>query len=53
MEDRLGSIELGKIANFTILDENPYDVDPNHLKDISVYATVFEGQLFPVPDQAR
>jgi len=53
MEDRLGSIELGKIANFTILDENPYDVDPNHLKDINVYATVFEGQLFPVPDQAR
>lgn len=48
MEDSLGSIEVGKIANFTILDENPYDVDPNRLKDIGVHATVFEGQLFPI-----
>ncbi|MGI9222540.1 MAG: amidohydrolase [Woeseiaceae bacterium] len=50
MEDTLGSIEVGKIANFTILDENPYDVDPHHLKDIVVDATVFEGQLFPVQE---
>ena len=48
MEETLGSIEVGKIANFTILDENPYDVEPDHLKDIDVHATVFEGELYPV-----
>ena len=48
MEEKLGSIEVGKVANFTILDENPYDVDPDHLKDIDVHATVFEGELFPI-----
>ncbi len=48
MEDVLGSIAVGKVANFTILDENPYDVDPNRLKDIDVHATVFEGEIFPV-----
>ena len=48
MEDRLGSIKPGKIANFTIIEENPYRVDPYHLKDIQVLATVFEGTYFPV-----
>jgi predicted amidohydrolase YtcJ len=48
MEDELGSIAVEKVANFTILGENPYDVDPDHLKDIDVHATVFEGELFPV-----
>lgn len=48
MEDSLGSIEVGKVANFTILDQDPYKVDVNTLKDIPVYATVFESKLFPV-----
>ncbi len=48
MEDLLGSIAVGKIANFTILADNPYEVDTSHLKDIDIIATVFEGRLFPV-----
>jgi predicted amidohydrolase YtcJ len=48
MEESLGSIKTGKIANFTILEENPYKVDIDELKDIPVYGTVFEGTLFPV-----
>lgn len=48
MEDELGSIKEGKIANFTILEENPYLVDINKLKDIPIYGTVFEGALFPI-----
>lgn len=50
MEDSLGSIKPNKIANFTILEENPYEVDLDRLKDIEVYGTVFEGRLFPVPE---
>lgn len=48
MEDSLGSIEVGKVANFTILDQDPYKVDVHNLKDIPVYATVFESKLFPI-----
>ncbi len=48
MEESLGSIKTGKIANFTILEQNPYKVDLDKLKDISVYGTIFEGTLFPV-----
>lgn len=47
-EDDLGSIAPGKIANFTILEEDPYGVAPEKLKDIPIWGTVFEGRLFPV-----
>ena len=47
-EDRLGSIAPGKIANFTILEADPYAVDPMRLKDVPVWGTVFEGALYPV-----
>ena len=47
-EARLGSIAPGKIANFTVLDEDPYAVEPLRLKDIAVWGTVFEGAVYPV-----
>jgi hypothetical protein len=46
-EDRIGSIAPGKIANFTVLDRDPYAVDLVTLRDIPVWGTVFEGSLFP------
>jgi len=48
MEKDLGSIEPHKIANFTVLDEDPYAVAPMHLKDIELWGTVFEGDKFPI-----
>jgi predicted amidohydrolase YtcJ len=48
MEDELGSITAGKAANFTVLAEDPYVVDPAHLSDIAILGTVFEGRRFPV-----
>lgn len=47
-EHRIGSIAPGKIANFTVLHDDPYAVDPMTLKDIPVWGTVFEGVAFPV-----
>ncbi|WP_434139253.1 amidohydrolase [Photobacterium leiognathi] len=47
-EDRLGSIKTGKVANFTILEQDPYKVDVKKLKDIPIYGTVFEGKVFPI-----
>ncbi len=43
-EDELGSIKIGKKADFTILAENPLEADPVRLKDIKVTAKVFNGK---------
>lgn len=51
-ENVLGSITPGKIANFTVLEQDPLAVDPKRLKDIPIAATVFEGRVFPVVPRA-
>ena len=43
-DDRLGSIEAGKLADFTVLDDDPYEVDPMALRDITVHDTVLGGE---------
>ncbi|MBV8487707.1 MAG: amidohydrolase family protein, partial [Planctomycetaceae bacterium] len=48
METEMGSIAPGKVANFTVLEEDPLAVDPMKLKDIAIWGTVFEGKVFPV-----
>ena len=52
-ENTLGSIAPGKIANFTVLEQDPYAVAPENLKDIPIWGTVFEGLLFPIRESAR
>ncbi|MCK7475911.1 MAG: amidohydrolase family protein [Rhodopseudomonas palustris] len=47
-ETRLGSIAPGKIANFTVLGQDPYAVDPLKLHDVPIWGTVFEGRVYPV-----
>ena len=39
----MGSIEIGKVANFVILDQNPMTVDPTDLTKIRIHGTMFEG----------
>ncbi|MEP4997969.1 amidohydrolase family protein [Pseudophaeobacter sp.] len=41
-----GSVEVGKHADFTVLDEDPYDVDVANIRDIRVHATVLAGRTF-------
>lgn len=52
-EDLIGSIKPGKIANFTVLEQDPYEIDPKKLKDIPIWGTVFEGQIFPIPNYQK
>jgi predicted amidohydrolase YtcJ len=47
MEHELGSIGTGKLANFTILGEDPYAVDPEQLDRVPVLGTVYAGRWFP------
>jgi predicted amidohydrolase YtcJ len=43
-DDMLGSLEVGKWADFTVLTENPLSVDPMSIKDIEVVGTVIGGK---------
>jgi predicted amidohydrolase YtcJ len=47
LEKRVGSIEVGKDANLTILEASPYEVAPAAIKDIGVWGTMLEGRLQP------
>ena len=50
LEHELGSITPGKAANFTVLAEDPYEVDPARLADIEILGTVYRGRWFPRPE---
>jgi predicted amidohydrolase YtcJ len=47
LEKQVGSIEVGKDANLTILDQNPAEVAPEGIKDIAVWGTMLEGRVQP------
>ena len=42
--DRLGSLERGKEADFTILEQDPYKVGPDEIADIKVSETWVAGE---------
>jgi predicted amidohydrolase YtcJ len=42
-EGEIGSLEPGKLADFTVLDRNPMRTDPEQITDIRVLATVLDG----------
>lgn len=44
LEDRLGSLEKGKVADMVILDKNPLEVPPLELKDLKVMETIVNGE---------
>jgi predicted amidohydrolase YtcJ len=47
-DDIKGTIAQGKLADFTVLAENPLEVPVDHVKDIKVQATILSGKTFPV-----
>ena len=42
-ETETGSLEPGKLADFTVLDRNPLSADPEQITGIQVLATVVDG----------
>lgn len=46
LDGEMGSIEVGKKADFAVLEEDPTAVDPMALKDVGVWGTVQGGRIF-------
>ena len=45
MEDQIGSIETGKLADLVVLDENLFEMDRYDIHKIKPYAVMMEGEL--------
>ncbi len=53
-EDTKGSLEVGKLADFVILDKDPTTVDPETLDQIKVLETIKEGvTVFNITDMKK
>jgi predicted amidohydrolase YtcJ len=44
-EDRMGTVEVGKQADFAVLEGSPWDVGAEEIRDIDVAMTVVDGEL--------
>jgi predicted amidohydrolase YtcJ len=49
-ENKIGSITPGKFADFTILEDDPYSIPKEKIKDIPIWGTVVGGRLYPAND---
>jgi len=50
MDDEVGSIEVGKKADFAILEDDPTEIGGPNLKDVRVWGTVSGGRVFCAAD---
>ncbi len=50
IDGEVGSIEVGKRADFAVLDDDPVEIGPDNLKDVRVWGTVLGGRVFPASD---
>jgi hypothetical protein len=49
LDHEIGSIEVGKRADFAVLHDDPLAVAPEALKDVRVWGTVLGGRVFESP----
>ena len=49
MDHEIGSIEVGKLADFAVLEDDPTAVAPEALKDVRIWGTVVGGKVFRSP----
>lgn len=50
MDDEIGSIEVGKKADFAVLEDDPTEIGGANLKDVRVWGTVQGGRIFAAAD---
>jgi predicted amidohydrolase YtcJ len=50
VEDNVGSIAPGKYADFAVLEQDPYLVPREKIRNIKVWGTVVGGKVFPASE---
>lgn len=45
LDDRVGSLEVGKLADLIVLDRNIFDIDPDDIHRSTVTLTMMNGQI--------
>ena len=50
MDGLIGSIEVGKRADFAVLESDPREAEPEKLKDVEVWGTIQGGRVFAAAD---
>jgi predicted amidohydrolase YtcJ len=45
LEDKIGSLEVGKLADVVVLDGNPFEADKMKIQDIKVSQTMMDGNF--------
>ena len=44
-DDKIGTLEEGKLADLVVLSCNPFKLDPMRLREVQVDLTMFDGQV--------
>jgi predicted amidohydrolase YtcJ len=50
VEDKFGSIETGKFADFVVLEADPFEVPVEKLREVKVWGTVLGGKVLPASE---
>ena len=50
LDGEIGSIEVGKRADFAILEDDPLEAGAEAIKDVNVWGTVLGGRVFPAAE---
>lgn len=45
IEHERGSLEVGKLADLVLIEENPFEISPERLKDIEIVMTLVGGEI--------
>ena len=51
-EERLGSIEVGKYADLTVIDGDLFGMPPERIRDLEIWLTVISGEVVYGPEEA-
>lgn len=50
LDDKIGSLEVGKLADIVVLEGNPFEVEPSDIADINVAYTMMDGKFTHTPE---
>lgn len=53
MGDKIGSLEVGKLADIVVLESNPFEVEVSQIEEIDVLMTMMDGDFTYVADPDR